>query len=108
MNPVIPTKRFNQYIVYYAKKRPDCVWCYFHNPVDGRTEYVNNTDTGNKLGYVKLQGYWKGKDKFTRVNTSNRTNMTFDNFVNSLIPNKKHIKIFDSIEELEKKVKIKL
>jgi len=93
----------NQYVVYYTKNKPDCAWVYYHNPVDGRTEYdANENPTGNTLGYARLHGYWKRKKicrTFIKVENAPRLNVTFDHLLKYIIPNNKNIKTFESVED---------
>ena len=84
-----PAQPDEQWIVYFLGEQPDCVWAYFHNPDDG-------------IPYGQLKGYWVEEDKTNKVSrhyvphTSNNLKvMSFDLFMDRIVPNTNCVKIYD-------------
>ena len=91
-----------QWIVYFIGDKPDCAWSYHHNPEDGQEVYdINGKLTGEKKGYGRLEGYWE-EDKANNITrhfvphkSKNLKLMSFDDFMNKVVPSKNCTKVYD-------------
>jgi len=103
---VDPNAPHESFIVYYRGEKPDCVWQYFHNPVDG-LEVLNDdgTPTGERKGYGRQYGYWDDDEDnkvgrhFVEHKSNNLKLMDFETFMERVPPNRDCTKIFENESE---------
>jgi|GEM_PF-6226134 len=87
-----PKVKGKEFIVYFVNEKPDCVWMYDHNPSDG-------------ICYGKLQGYFE-EDKEAKIarhyvqnESTNLKLMSFQKFMDQVVPNKDCTKIYETEED---------